>query len=322
MQYVKKNRKNQENQRGAVIIFVAVTMVVFIGLLALAIDVGFLMAARNELQNSADSAALAGASQLARDKDVNTIKQAAVKAAGLNKASNTNINLSPGDIELGRWNWDSDSVDAFINGATPFNAVKANIENHNVNLIFRSDRLLGANAVAIVGPISGMRGLIPIAVTEVEIEGIIEAGGGIIYEIDRSAGNWGTVDFDSPDTPGGPGGGVPEIGDRLKNGYDGNINIGDEIYTETGVGKIVGGGNYQIVEDLIGKRLIIPVIDQFGSGMSISEVRGFVAIEITAIDGKGANTTISVKYHGKALIGGDVDLGVQNFGVVGVKLVK
>jgi hypothetical protein len=322
MQYIKKNRENQQNQRGAVMIFVAAAMTAFIGFAALAIDVGFLMAARNELQNAADSAALAGASQLARGKNDNTIKQASINAAGLNKASNNNINLSNGDIELGKWNWDSDSVDAFINGATPFDAVKAKIENHHVELFFISDRGLGATAVAIVGPISGMRGLIPIAVTEEEIEDIIEAGEGIIYEIGRSAGNWGTVDFDSPETPGGPGGGNPEIGGWLENGYDGNINIGDDIYTETGVGKIVGGGNYAKVEDLIGEILVIPVIDQFGNGMSISEVRGFVAIEITKISGKGANTKISVKYHGKAIVGGNVDLGAQNFGVLGVKLVK
>lgn len=322
MQYINKNRENQENQRGAVIIFVAAAMSAFIGFAALAIDVGFLMAARNELQNAADSAALAGASQLARGKDDNTIKQAAINAAGLNEASKNNIILNNGDIELGKWNWNSDSTDAFIKGATPFDAVKAKIENHPVDLFFISDRELGAKAVAIVGPISGMRGLIPIAVTEDEAKELIKEGERIIYTKGKSPGNWGTVDFDSPETPGGPGGGNPEIGDWLKNGYDGNINIGDKIYTETGVGKIVGGGNYDIVKDLIGEILIIPVIDQFGKGMSISEVRSFVAIIIKEISGKGANTEITVKYHGNALIGGNVDLGVQNYGVLGVKLVQ
>jgi hypothetical protein len=49
------------NQRGGVIIFVAVAMVVLIGCAALAIDLTHLYVARNELQNSADAGALAGA---------------------------------------------------------------------------------------------------------------------------------------------------------------------------------------------------------------------------------------------------------------------
>jgi Flp pilus assembly protein TadG len=49
------------NQRGGVVIFVAVAMVVLIGCAALAIDLAHLYVARNELQNAADAGALAGA---------------------------------------------------------------------------------------------------------------------------------------------------------------------------------------------------------------------------------------------------------------------
>ena len=49
------------NQRGGVVIFVAVAMVVLIGCAALAIDLTHLYVARNELQNAADAGALAGA---------------------------------------------------------------------------------------------------------------------------------------------------------------------------------------------------------------------------------------------------------------------
>ncbi|WP_084288467.1 pilus assembly protein TadG-related protein [Desulfovermiculus halophilus] len=55
-----------ENQKGAVLIWVAVAMIALLGFAALAVDVGFLMAARNESQNAADAAALAGASELGR----------------------------------------------------------------------------------------------------------------------------------------------------------------------------------------------------------------------------------------------------------------
>ncbi|NLP61722.1 pilus assembly protein TadG-related protein [Paraburkholderia sacchari] len=48
-------------QKGAVAVTVAVFMVFLLGTAALAIDIGNLMVARNELQNAADAAALAGA---------------------------------------------------------------------------------------------------------------------------------------------------------------------------------------------------------------------------------------------------------------------
>lgn len=54
-------RGSRRRQKGAVAVTVAVFMVFLLGTAALAIDIGNLMVARNELQNAADAAALAGA---------------------------------------------------------------------------------------------------------------------------------------------------------------------------------------------------------------------------------------------------------------------
>ncbi len=51
-------------QRGAVTMLVALMIPVFLGIAALVIDVAYLQFVRNELQNDADAAALAGAKQL------------------------------------------------------------------------------------------------------------------------------------------------------------------------------------------------------------------------------------------------------------------
>ena len=51
-------------ERGSVIIFVAVLMLVLLGFAAFAIDFGYVYGIKNKLQNAADSAALAGASVL------------------------------------------------------------------------------------------------------------------------------------------------------------------------------------------------------------------------------------------------------------------
>lgn len=51
-------------ERGAVLVMVAISMVALIGVVALALDIGYLLVTRNEVQNVADGSALAGARTL------------------------------------------------------------------------------------------------------------------------------------------------------------------------------------------------------------------------------------------------------------------
>ena len=52
------------NESGAVIVVVAIVLIVLIAIAALAVDVGYLLASRNELQNAADASALAATRRL------------------------------------------------------------------------------------------------------------------------------------------------------------------------------------------------------------------------------------------------------------------
>jgi hypothetical protein len=100
------------NQRGAVAILVAVALVVLVGFTALAIDVGHLVVARNELQNAADAGALAGARFLyneygtAVNGDANKI---AYNAATANMSENLAVEVdcdfgsNSGDVQRGHW---------------------------------------------------------------------------------------------------------------------------------------------------------------------------------------------------------------------------
>ncbi|MBN3751754.1 hypothetical protein G3N95_02300 [Paraburkholderia sp. Tr-20389] len=54
-------RTSKYKQRGSVAVITAVSMVSLLGMAALAVDIGNLLVSRNELQNAADAAALAGA---------------------------------------------------------------------------------------------------------------------------------------------------------------------------------------------------------------------------------------------------------------------
>jgi Flp pilus assembly protein TadG len=59
-----KYLRNLKDQKGVALVLVAIMIVMLLGFVALAIDVGLLMVARNELQNIADGAALAACGEL------------------------------------------------------------------------------------------------------------------------------------------------------------------------------------------------------------------------------------------------------------------
>ena len=59
-----KKPANPASSRGSVLILTALLMTFFIGMAALAIDIGYVSTTKNELQNTADAAALAGAGYL------------------------------------------------------------------------------------------------------------------------------------------------------------------------------------------------------------------------------------------------------------------
>ena len=119
-----------EDKRGAVIIVVAVAVAFFlIGFAALAIDVGYFMVVKNELQNIADGAALGATAELGeqyvKKETINDtdIKNVAVDIGNKNRAGDLgSLSIDLSDIEIGTWDQDADPK--FDPGATPPNAVK------------------------------------------------------------------------------------------------------------------------------------------------------------------------------------------------------
>jgi hypothetical protein len=100
-----------KNQRGATAIIVAIALVMLIGFVALAVDIGYLAATKNELQDIADASALAGAGEMGdqylNDLPINfscdDIRTAAKNTALANKAAGLNISIDDSDVEFGRW---------------------------------------------------------------------------------------------------------------------------------------------------------------------------------------------------------------------------
>jgi len=119
--------KKIRDGKGAVAVFAAVVLVMLIGFVALAVDVGYVMVTRNELQNVADAAALAGARTLGRLYECNgnlstctgpmpytdqltyaaddaAIKKAVTDVASVNHAGGkAGITIDNADIVIGNW---------------------------------------------------------------------------------------------------------------------------------------------------------------------------------------------------------------------------
>jgi Flp pilus assembly protein TadG len=96
---------SSQSQKGAVSVLVALTLPVLVGAAALAVDLAYLYVVRNELQNDADAAALAGARKLyirgASALDWSGAAAAASTAIGLNSAAGHA--LADGQVQTGYW---------------------------------------------------------------------------------------------------------------------------------------------------------------------------------------------------------------------------
>lgn len=93
--------KKMNNRRGFVAVLAAVLLIVMLGMIAFALDIGYLGLARTQLQTAADSAALAAAGSSGKSEAV--MVQTAQEFANANMAAGRNIQLNSGDIEFGSW---------------------------------------------------------------------------------------------------------------------------------------------------------------------------------------------------------------------------
>lgn len=161
------------NERGATIVFVALTLLVLMMFAALGIDVGHLYAVRNELQDAADAGALAGASVLF-DDDGTLNRQAAITESSQATEANKSGKLPITEklVEIGHWSfsthtftpsqaadqmdWVGYSAEELDNKTEFINAVRVKTDRSNTPSFFAS--LLGhdnfsvsTDAVAYIG---------------------------------------------------------------------------------------------------------------------------------------------------------------------------
>ena len=99
----------ESSRRGAVAVMTAITIVVLLSFATLAVDLGFVRAVCGDMQNAADSAALAGASALydageAKDADPAVVRARAIEMIERMHKSQGFMALDDQVIEVGSWN--------------------------------------------------------------------------------------------------------------------------------------------------------------------------------------------------------------------------
>jgi Flp pilus assembly protein TadG len=151
-----------KERRGAVLIIVALIMVVLIGFAALAIDVGYLYATKNELQNIADGAALAAAGELGNklyngetlnDTAITAIKDVAKEIGEKNQAGGkADIDIIYSDVKIGRWKDPDLNPNGLFETSDSPNAVQVTarrdgLANNSVGTFFGG--ILGVDSVGV-----------------------------------------------------------------------------------------------------------------------------------------------------------------------------
>ena len=100
---MKRIERVRRDESGMTYVFIGLSMMAFISASMLAIDVGMLMTARSQAQNSADAGALSGALALYFDDYNNRSAsgpavQSALAAARSNDVINRGVSVQPGDV--------------------------------------------------------------------------------------------------------------------------------------------------------------------------------------------------------------------------------
>ncbi|GFE58410.1 hypothetical protein AOG1_22900 [Geobacter sp. AOG1] len=108
-----------KDKKGIALVYIALMLVVIMAFVGLAIDIGYMYVAKGQLQNAADAAALAAATQL---PDSTNVKAEAKKFAASNKAAGESVTITDSDITLGYW--DGVNFTTPVPALKPTNAVK------------------------------------------------------------------------------------------------------------------------------------------------------------------------------------------------------
>lgn len=187
-------------QKGVVALMVAVGLLVFLAFTAMVTDIAFIQVTKNELHNVADAAALAGARRLGviyeglttfpeqqsyvlTAADETLIRNAALDAAGKNRAGGKSITINAADIRIGQWNGTTRTLtvttanpdgvevtarrDATANG--PITTLFAKLMGINTAAVVSTSQRTGGIWTGVERPVAALTGISAVGPGELEL---------------------------------------------------------------------------------------------------------------------------------------------------------
>ncbi|MGO4886434.1 pilus assembly protein TadG-related protein [Anaerobacillus sp. MEB173] len=309
------------DERGVVMVFVALGMVVILGFCALVVDVGMLYFEKSKLQKAADAAALGGAQELPFSES-----EAKAKAVSI---ANENINgatiPTPEVGEGGTPTW----IRVQLERDVPPTFARI--------LGFNNDITVKANAKVELNALSSGEGVLPIGV---DLEKYPNFGVGndvVLRWSDSEEGNFGYLAFYGP--------GADVLKDLLEDihSYDNykEIFVGRAYPTQT--------GNIASIHDLLkkleGETVLVPIYETVASDYTLKEndecvntntqggkscvlIKGFATVKIASVENEkkeNGNAIGKIEVTAtieKANVAGNSSPEAINYSTYGLKLVE
>jgi len=174
-----KKKNFLHNDSGAVALYMAIGLVVFLGCAGLALDLAHLVSVKRELVKAAEAGALSGARGLwpvdfstatSRDPDCYNAEIKARTTATKNRADSAHLATDEVTVEVGRWDYAAKHFtpgnNANANGVR-VTTFRANIKMFLVQVFGQAPRNMAASAIAVMDFACAVgKGTLPIAINE------------------------------------------------------------------------------------------------------------------------------------------------------------
>lgn len=293
-------------KKGSVIVIVALGVTAMMGFGALVVDVGNLYLNKTRLTNMADAAALAGVQDL---------------------PSNSQLALSNAYSYAAQNGMNSDVVGVSVSNNNTVITVTAvrKVPLFLARIFKLTSSDVTAEAAASISSISGASGIVPFGIVKQQFTF------GQTYNLKAGAGGGYNGNYRAL-ALGGTGASVYQR--NIKNGYSGQLNIGDWIATETGN---MSGPTNQGVGDRIRldptttfitvekgspRIVVVPVINSIEvDGRGDVLIVGFAAFFLEGTGGQGTDNYITGKFR-QMVVPGDISGEATNYGLYGSTLIK
>lgn len=312
------------DRRGAILVLAALLMTALVGMVAFAVDYGYLVKVRTDLQRSADASALAAVQDLIRKpdgtQDLNAARETA-RTYARDNLDDDSIQVATEDIEIGRYDPATIYSDITLLNTGTFDTVRVTVRrdgssNPTVPLFFA--RVLGVDDASVTATATAVlqkaqklppgAEILPFG-TPKSLWDSLEPGdlwsaygdGKLKDENGNDVpGDWGTVDIGENDNS------TSELNDQINNGLRqsdidslySNGQIAQDTHIDSSTPAWLQGdtglssGLKQSVEANHGKQKLIPIYDQLGGQLNGNNVEFHIV-------GWGVVTLIDSEWQGQ-----------------------